>query len=56
MHGYREAIRQLAPEYLSAMQKLGATLLIGLSRASAVDLITLGSQLGPNSWGPITRP
>ncbi len=29
-HGYLEAIRQLAPDNMTAMQKLGATLLTGL--------------------------
>ena len=40
-----EAIRQLAPENMTAMEKLGATLLTGLTGADAVDLISAGATL-----------
>jgi hypothetical protein len=46
-HGYLEAIRQLKPDNMTAMQKLGATLLTGLTGADAVDLINVGATLDP---------
>lgn len=47
MHGYLEAIRQLSPENMTAIQKLGATLLAGLTGANTVELISAGATLDP---------
>lgn len=46
-HGYLEAIRQLTLENMTAMHKLGANLLTGLTSVDAVDFISAGSTLDP---------
>ncbi len=49
-HGYLEAIRQLSPENMTVMKKLGATLLAGLTGADAVGLISAGATLDPQHF------